>query len=518
MKQKKKTTSQVIHEYGVMITDLYLFAMLLVLPLYKQNGYADIANAKFTLYRILTISFLVLAGGICFLSETISNKGECLKKRPVLPIILVFAHIILNAVSFVFSEDHKVSLWGSGSWHMGFATQMLILLAALLIYYYFEDKVSIWIAAVAGVVVTSALTVLNRFDVYPIDMGNKYPGFISTLGQTNWASLYVACLLGVTIGLYTFATKRATEIGLMVCSVVVFAGAWVIGSDTILMVLFGELFVLFGVSLKSRQMMKKFSFLMAAFGITTELVYVLVFKLFHDKFVFVDENDAVNTMLKKQIGIYLIVAAALLCLILYVTRNLQWNKDILKKCYLVVVGLFVVALVAVIICMTIVTNTPEKAGALANVRMLRFDDDWGTHRGLNWKCSVAGFSRLPIFRKIIGLGQGMFGACMLSNPDLKERIELMYGGYALKVAHNEYLNMLIEIGILGCFSYIGVLVTAFSTLWKRSAVKRVSLMALLSLTGYLLGSVFYFQHVYATSFMYIFIAMALSEIRAENAV
>ena len=176
----------------------------------------------------------------------------------------------------------------------------------------------------------------------------------------------------------------------------------------------------------------------------------------------------------------------------------------------------VVSLLIVIVLMVIVTLRPENAGALSNVRMLRFDDDWGTHRGLNWKCSVAGFIRMNPLRKIIGMGQGNFEAYIYSFGDLADRLVLMYGEFRLRVAHNEYLNMLIENGILGLVSYAGFIVSSFTFLWKRADENRLSLIALLSLAGYFACSVFFFQQFYATPYMYLFIAMAISGIREEK--
>ena len=512
MKKKSITTAQVIHEYGETVTTYYLLAMLLFLPLYKQNGFANIADAKFTCYRFLTIAFVIIGGGICFFFETISNKGERLRKKPVFPIYFIFAHLILNIISFIFSTDHKTSLWGSGSWHIGIITQMLFLISALLVYYYYIDKIFIWIAAEIGLVIASALTALNRFDIYPIDMGNKYPGFISTLGQTNWATLYVACLMGVSIAFYMYIEKKALSVVLLICNAIVFYGAWVIGSDTILVVMFAEFFILFGIALRSREMMQKFANLMLVFGITTEIVYITVFKLFYDSFVFVDENDAVNTLLKKQIGILLIIVALVLCLTVFATRKLEWKQNLLKNCYRAIVAVAIIAFVTIIILMIVVTKTPEKAGALANIRMLRFDDDWGTHRALNWRCTVTGIANLSVFRKTVGIGQGNFRAYIYTFPELVTELDKRHPGFYLLVAHNEYLNMFLENGLLGCLSYIGVLVSSFAVLWKRAEKHKLSLMALLSLSGYIACSMFFFQHVYATSFMYIFVAMALSEI------
>ncbi|WP_026498719.1 O-antigen ligase family protein [Butyrivibrio sp. WCD2001] len=517
MRQKNKTTGQVIHEYAEMVTRYYLLVMFVVLPLYAPNGFSDIAKQKNVLYRLLSLSFLIIAGVICFSTESICEKGRNIKKKQPLPVLFMVAHLLSATVTWIFSVDHKISFYGNGSWMMGFFAQLLMLTATLLVYHYYIDKKIVWIAAGIGAGVTSLLIVLNRFDIYPINMGNKYPGFISTLGQTNWASMFIACFLGAGLGLFIYIENKIYRMIILLVDAVILAGSWVIGSDTILLVMLTEFFVLFGVCLKKREYMIRFSQLLIMWGIVTEIVYLLVFVLFYNKFVFVDENDSVNSMLKMHIGIFILLAGLLIYGIVYATRNREWKKKALGIAYIILVASIFIAIIVGIIMIVVVTNTPEKAGALANVRMLRFDDDWGTHRGLNWKCSVIAFARMSPIRKIIGMGQGYFQFQLEAFEDLHERVKQMYGGYVLTVAHNEYLNMLIENGILGCLSYIGVLVSSFALLWKRAEEHRLSLMALLALSGYIACSFFFFQHVYATSFMYIFIAIALSEIRGEKA-
>jgi O-antigen ligase len=263
-------------------------------------------------------------------------------------------------------------------------------------------------------------------------------------------------------------------------------------------------------------MLERFAVILAAFGIVTEIVYVLVFGLFHDKFVFVDEGDAVNSLLRKHVGVYIIVVAAVFLVVLYATKEKEWKGTGLKIMYRLIVAALLAGIVFIIVAMVIVTNTPENAGSLANIRMLRFDYDWGTHRGLNWRCAVGGFNRMSPLRKIFGTGQGGFEAYIYSFSDYSDSLAEMYGNFKLMVAHNEYLNFLIENGIIGCITYIGFIVSSFVLLWKKAGESRICLVALLALSGYFACSIFFFQHVYATSFMYLFVAMALSEGYADK--
>lgn len=509
MRQKEKTTAQVIHEYGEILTKYYLVVMLAALPLYYQDGYANIANAKYGFYKVITITYVLLCGAGCFGIETAIRKAENIQKKQPLPIIMMELFLLFNLISFIFSSDHEKSWIGRGSWHMGLLSQVLFIVTALLVYYYYKNENIVWIAAGVGAAVTGILTVLNRFNIYPLDMGNTYPGFISTLGQTNWATMYMACLMGAGIAMYIYENKPIRRIIILMADIAVFMGAWVVGSDTILPVILVELYVLFGICLRERKMLERFSVILAVLGVVTELTYILVFVLFHDKFVFVDETDAVNTLLKKQAGILILLLAAVFVIMLRFTKEKQWNGKLLKLIYRGMTVAIAVFIIGIIIAMVIVTNAPQNAGSLAKIRMLRFDYDWGTHRGLNWRCAVYGFARMPLFRKLIGVGQGGFEPYIYSFEDFAGELTKMYGKYKLMVAHNEYLNLLIENGILGCATYLAFVLSAFKLFWKNASKELHSLMAILALSGYFACSLFFFQHVYATSFMYIFVAMGL---------
>lgn len=509
MRQKEKTTAQVIHEYGEILTKYYLIVMFAVLPLYYQDGYANIANAKYNFYRVITITYVVLCAGGCFLTESIGTKMKNIQKKQPAAVLLMGLFLVSNVISFVFSSDHEKSWIGRGSWHMGLMSQILFIVTAFLVYYYYKNEDIVWIAAGVGAGVTGILTVLNRFNIYPLDMGNTYPGFISTLGQTNWATMYMACLMGAGIGAYIYEEKTVKRAIILAVDIAIFMGAWVVGSDTILPVIMVEFYVLFGVCIRQRKMLERFSVILAVFGAVTEFTYILVFLLFHDKFVFVDETDAVNTLLSKQAGILILLLAAVFILLLRFSKEKQWNGKLLKLIYTIMTLAIAVFIICIIIAMVIVTNTPQNAGSLSEIRMLRFDYDWGTHRGLNWRCAVFGFARMSPLRKLIGVGQGGFEPYIYSFEDFAGALTEMYGKYKLMVAHNEYLNLLIENGILGCALYLAFVLSAFITLWKRAEKDVHFLVAILGLSGYFACSIFFFQHVYATSFMYIFVAMGL---------
>ena len=105
-------------------------------------------------------------------------------------------------------------------------------------------------------------------------------------------------------------------------------------------------------------------------------------------------------------------------------------------------------------------------------KFLVINDTWGTKRGLNWRLGFTHWrDHLPILKKLIGHGPDTYYIIMMDNY----RQEIKTANYnVLDSAHNEYLELLLTIGLFGLISYIA---TQFSTIrraWKESVVQLIN--------------------------------------------
>jgi O-antigen ligase len=92
-----------------------------------------------------------------------------------------------------------------------------------------------------------------------------------------------------------------------------------------------------------------------------------------------------------------------------------------------------------------------------------FNDDWGTHRGYIWRNAIENFFELPILKKIIGFGPETFGIFMLQKTTNNPYNEVFDS------AHNEYLHLLVTVGILGLISYLLFII---NNIWSFCRYKR----------------------------------------------
>ena len=99
--------------------------------------------------------------------------------------------------------------------------------------------------------------------------------------------------------------------------------------------------------------------------------------------------------------------------------------------------------------------------------ILVFSDEWGTGRGLNWRLSMDYWLHdSTLLSKFIGYGPDTY---YIITMDRFMNI-MQDAGYGMfDSAHNEYLEYLITVGILGLSSYIILLFTALRTMLRSKA-------------------------------------------------
>ena len=128
-------------------------------------------------------------------------------------------------------------------------------------------------------------------------------------------------------------------------------------------------------------------------------------------------------------------------------------------------GLFLTGiLVAVAIFVDANTGKhPEIWNAYRNV--LIFGDNWGTGRGFNWRLAWEYFTKDASFlKKLIGYGPDTYYIITMD----RYKHAMRDAGYGIfDSAHNEYIEYLTTIGILGTLAYLGVLTTSLRQMLKK---------------------------------------------------
>ena len=134
-----------------------------------------------------------------------------------------------------------------------------------------------------------------------------------------------------------------------------------------------------------------------------------------------------------------------------------------KRAWMILVVLAMAAVLAVYIDANS-GNHSEIWAPYQNI--LIFSDTWGTGRGINWRFAWEYFTKDAGFlKKLIGYGPDTY--YIITMDHFKHAMR--DAGYGIfDSAHNEYIEYLTTIGILGTLAYLGVLVTGLRQMLKKS--------------------------------------------------
>ena len=131
-------------------------------------------------------------------------------------------------------------------------------------------------------------------------------------------------------------------------------------------------------------------------------------------------------------------------------------------------------------------------------------------RSALWKVTLLTYGKEGLLYQFFGTGPGSYYHMLYQwGSDAMDWINRgLLDNNVYSNAHNEWLTLLVEQGILGMIAYGGIFFTAFRNLRTSALRDPRGLAVFLGLTGYLICSLFTFQHVLSTPFAFALLGMA----------
>jgi len=449
------------------ITTTYILIIFGIFPLVFNNYYFNILTFKYQFYSFVTSLYIV---------SIIINKLRYAKKisfkinlkKLSLPEIFILIFMFITILSTLQSDYIYESFWGNEGRYTGCFTLLLYCISFLLVYKYFRfNKFILYIFLLSGILVCwFGITDYFQLDILKFKV-NMLPTqlnmFMSTIGNINTYTSYVALIMAISSVLFAVEKTHWKMLLYFMCMITSFFAIMMGLSDNSylsIMALFGLLpLYLF----KTKTGFRRYLLIVTTFvGVAYSIL--IINNYLSDK---VLKMQGVLQELPEQ-GIKI-----LLLIMIGITASIYiWNfldksvNEDLGNIWVKIWTIILLFIVAAFLFMLYDVNINSNINRYGGLReYLLFNDDWGTHRGYNWRIGLENYSRFPVIHKIFGYGPDTYGILTHFNnfKDMAVKYNETYDS-----AHNEYLQYFITMGPLSLISYLGFLCSSMISLAKKT--------------------------------------------------
>lgn len=493
---------RIASETGNSILTAYFIVMMIVYPLYFKNGYQEIGNVKYYFFRNVS---LVMAGSmllvtVCIFVVQINRTSiAAYYRRLSVTDWFVYGYLLAMLLSYLFTAFKKEAIWGATGWYMGLISQLLFIGIYFWFSRYFKwsEKISY---ALIGTVPVFLLGILNRYSVYPIPMNGNTPAFISTLGNINWFCGYWAVLFPMGIMLYWCSERGLRRAAAAVYVVTGFLSGVTQGSSSAYLALAAVFIMLFCISFSENQKMQRFLEICVLFALSCQIArlfrYLPDFKINY-------ENQIGNVLTDTNLTLYLgILTGAVYLLFRYASERKNYQIAQHKEIRSGLLILLTVILAGYLILLIGNTCLPDGIPGLSDMGFFLFNDEWANYRGVTWTSGLLAYWKMSALHKAVGVGPDCFAQYLYAVPGLAEHIYEQFGSSRLTNAHNEWITVLVNQGMIGMLCYAGIFLSAFTGFMKKAQARPVLYLCAASVLTYTVHNMVSFQQILNTPFVF----------------
>ena len=523
------------HRFVKEILGIYLFLIFVIYPLYYEDAYYNMGDAKWNFFRNVTyyidgpmfpiptfLVFLLIA--FLWYQVDLFRKSEIMafwKRDVTVTDKFVLFYLIACLVSTILSPYKDTVIWGYDGWYMGMIAQF-----AFCALYFFVSRFWRWddimmILYLAASTLVNTLGVLNRFHIDPLGMyeglDEQYiPQFLSTLGQATWYSSYVMIIFPVGMYIYWSAEKLWVRRASFVYLVIGFMTAITQDSDSAFFALFAAYLALFFFSFRENRCMERFLEIVLIMLLSWRAVGIL-------QIMFPDKAVEVGSLMKfgsQSMLMWIPIIILIVIYVLFVKQDRAGKIDITNFAVLkpAVVVLLFIAFIGYLIYGYLNTNGYLPESLSSDNWYLVFDEYWGNQRGGSWHDSVDSIFRTLFddpLRFIFGAGPDGFYATVYTYH--AEELFARWGeNTILTCAHNEWLTQIVNIGIIGGVAYLGIFVSAVVSFTKNSDKMPELIAPVMCISAYFAHNFFCYQQIICTPIIFIIIGAGVSILRTKG--
>ena len=522
--KKRSNLSEIFKNIASGITGVYVFFMLTIFPLYTHDMYFDILGFRYGCFLISSYILLIILSilGIMYLiidykegysspnavekfidSFRLENIKKNIRLTDIFFAILIWGMVISTIGS---GEVMEAAFFGHQGRYQGLECWLVYFFAYIAITRTFRFKVMyLDFAIIAGCFACMWGTVdffyVDPFRFFVNVSSSQQNMFASSIGNLNTYTNYTIMIFALAGGLLLIEKNPIKTLFYGIAAIISCTGSLYGLADNTVLGFFG--FFLFApfFAIKNRRNLLRY----------LVLIDILLFSLYlfsvglilpHNAWQGSFAQDLLNkNVIFRYLFIPMTIIVSLLALLLYriypnygsdISNDLNPYDSILPKKVMNIYTCIVILGFALIVFVLLDVNVFKVnvnfwRSIFPSSNQLVFNDDWGTHRGHNWRIAFTNFTQnFSWFQRLFGFGPDTYQ--IVSRRTFQEEMVSRYGE-VYDSAHNEYINYLICEGLIGLITYLGVVITSIKTGIKNIKNKQYIIAPILAVIAYAIQAV-----------------------------
>ena len=478
---------------GELISSVYLCLLSVALPLAVHKAYFDITLTKARVFWALSILF-VAASAIFLIIRLFKEPNTLRSPRPALPDLLFSLFALTHILSSLLFRSSP-ALLAPDNRYQGILSFVLYLPVFLSLRRFCRFSSLVRYALLLGFSLAALLGILDIFDlsILPLRAVSpeiELPRFLSTVGNISFFS--ALCVLFLPLSAYWALSVKEFKAALpyALCALLALCGGLAARAESFLL---GALFFFALIPLFSRdELVLRRVPLLWAFSSAAAMLFSLAMTRF--ALYLPSELTRLICASVPMLALSILSAAAYLWLR---GKNSALVQRVRKGYVIVFWTLAAAALVFLLLANTLWRDALSDSPASFAV----FSPSWGSDRGAEWVSFWQMFLSSPLSQKLIGSGAGS-----LADWDRAHRL---FSDAVTDSAHNEYLHYLLTGGLIGCLSYLALIVLALRRALTCPSREKTALA--LSCAAYALQAFVNIAQPFTTPLFFAFLALLLSD-------
>lgn len=510
--------SETVLDYVICV---YMILMLAVFPFYYEEGYSHIGTDKSVFFckagagagKILAIPLalclILRLVGFCRRTERFSQKLRGVHKKitPADAFALLYCAALL--LSYACTDFRERALWGERGWYMGLLPQLMLICIYILVSGFWKPRKWLLYIALSASGAVFLMGCLNRFRIYAFGLEAVSEGYISTIGNHNWYCGYAVSVVfaGAALLWQGEGIKLWQRALLTVYTVIGYLSLVLQGSDSGLAALAVALLVMFCMSVGDGGRMYLFWQEMTLLWGGCLMLF-LIRRFFPNAINFVGTLE--ELFISGPVSIVMtLVSLAVLILTAIDRKKGKYREKLFRISAATAVFLSIAAILGILLLAAVNTLHPGILGGWSEKALFTFNASWGSSRGATWSAGWKCFADQNTLHKLLGVGPDCMWSYISSgvNPEIYSYVEELFAGLRLTNAHNEWLTVLVDTGILGLAGFGGMMACGIVELLKAGKKNPAAVACGFCLLAHTVNGIFSFQQSMGVGTVFVMFGM-----------